>query len=95
MSTYILGYDICDPRRLQRVYRAMLRHAAPIEYSIFLLDGNETDVEICLKDIVPLMDAQLDDVRCYPLPVRGLQLRIGRVCLPEGIVWTGLPTACR
>jgi hypothetical protein len=38
-----------------------------------------------------LMDKDEDDVRCYPLPARGLQARIGRATLPGGIQWTGLP----
>jgi CRISPR-associated protein Cas2 len=92
VSTFLIGYDIADPRRLQQVHKVMLRHAAPIEYSIFLLDGSEADVALCLREVEPLMEAREDDVRCYPLPVRGLQTRIGRACLPAGIVWTGLPT---
>ena len=32
---------------------------------------------------------QEDDVRCYALPARGFQGRIGRASMPEGIVWTG------
>ena len=94
MSTYIVGYDISDPGRLQRVHRAMLRFAAPIEYSIFLLDGNEKEMQTCMNTVLLLMDKHVDDVRCYPLPVRGLQTRLGRVCLPLGIIWTGMPTAC-
>jgi CRISPR-associated protein Cas2 len=44
--------------------------------------------EMC-KHATPLED----DVRCYPLPARGFQGRIGVASLPAGIVWTGLPAA--
>jgi CRISPR-associated protein Cas2 len=91
MTVFLIGYDIRDPRRLQRVHRAMLRHAMAIEYSIFLLHGNVRAVRECLDEILPLI-APRDDVRCYCLPTRGWQERLGRPVLPPGIFWTGLPT---
>ncbi|MGB4911281.1 MAG: CRISPR-associated endonuclease Cas2 [Candidatus Dechloromonas phosphoritropha] len=90
---WIIGYDISDPRRLGRVHRAMVNRAMPIEYSIFLFIGNERQVAECLATVDMLIDGKTDDVRCYPLPSRGLQERIGRATLPAGIHWTGLPAA--
>ncbi|MBN8454021.1 CRISPR-associated endonuclease Cas2 [Accumulibacter sp.] len=90
---FVIGYDISDPRRLLRVHREMCKHATPLEYSIFLLVGSENDKKLCLLEIGSLIEPQEDDVRCYALPARGFQGRIGRASLPEGIVWTGLPAA--
>lgn len=92
MTSFVLCYDIREPRRLQRIHRVMIRHATPIEYSIFLLEGGAGDVQGCLDEVLPIMHDE-DDVRCYGLPVWGLQLRLGRPVLPEGILWTGLPAA--
>ena len=36
---YLIGYDIADPKRLQRIYRRMTKYAPPIQYSIFLFEG--------------------------------------------------------
>ncbi len=91
MPYWIIGYDITDSRRLQRVYRAMLRHAIPLEFSVFLLTGHEADKRRCLEEICSLIDPDQDDLRCYPLPARGLQERIGKATLPAGIHWSGLP----
>ncbi len=91
MTTFVIGYDITHPRRLARVYRALLRHAAPIENSIFIFDGTVDAVVHCMREISALIDVRHDDLRCYPLPARGLQTRIGSGVLPLGIVWTGLP----
>lgn len=88
---FVIGYDIADPRRLQRIHRAMSKFAAPLEYSVFLLVGSATDKDRCLSTIADLMELDEDDVRCYPLPSRGFQSRIGRASLPNGIQWTGLP----
>ncbi len=88
---YVIGYDIASPRRLQRVHREMCKHATPLEYSVFLLVGNACIKDLCLAKMAALIDESHDDVRCYPLPVRGFQGRVGRASLPPGIQWTGLP----
>ena len=48
MAQYLIGYDISDPKRLQRIYRKMAHYATPIQYSIFLLDGSEKLLKQCL-----------------------------------------------
>lgn len=95
MPCWLIGYDIVSPKRLQRVYRVMLGYATPLEYSIFLLSGTVTQKDKCLADIRGLIDVHEDDLRCYPLPVRGFQERIGRATLPDGINFTGLPATLR
>ncbi|WP_291992253.1 CRISPR-associated endonuclease Cas2 [Candidatus Accumulibacter sp. ACC003] len=92
LLAFVIGYDISDPARLQRVHREMCKHASPLEYSIFLLVGSDAAKERCLAEIATLIEP-VDDVRCYALPERGFQGRVGRASLPEGIVWTGLPAA--
>ncbi len=90
---FVIGYDISNPRRLLRVHREMCKHATPLEYSIFLLVGSEAAKDRCLEEIEALIKPLEDDVRCYALPARGFQGRVGRASLPAGIVWTGLPAA--
>lgn len=90
-TSWIIGYDVADPRRLGRLYREMCRHAMPLEYSVFLLVGTETAKNACLAAAVGIINGKADDVRCYPLPVRGFQGGLGRASLPSGITWTGLP----
>jgi CRISPR-associated protein Cas2 len=90
---WLVAYDICDRRRLQRVHKRMRRHATAIEYSVFWLTGTQGERLKCLQEVVPLMDLAGDDLRMYALPSRGLQLRLGQAVLPGGIVWSGLP-AC-
>ena len=92
-QAFVIGYDISDPRRLLRIHRRMCAYATPLEYSIFLLVGSDTDKDGCLQEIATMIDPRADDVRCYALPLRGFQGRIGRGSLPAGIVWTGLPAA--
>lgn len=91
MPEWIIGYDIADPRRLGRVYRAMLKHATPIEYSIFFFSGTQHACATCLEQIACLINPEADDLRCYPLPARGFQTRLGKATLPQGIHWSALP----
>lgn len=67
--------------------------AAGREFLDLLLVGSDADKHCCLEEIGELIDPRADDVRCYALPLRGFQGRIGRASLPAGIVWTGLPAA--
>lgn len=91
MRYWVIGYDITEPRRLQRIHRTMLRHAISLEYSVFLLTGSETDRRRCMEEITAIINPETDDLRCYPLPAHGLQERIGKATLPSGIHWSGLP----
>ena len=45
---YLIGYDIADPKRLQRIHRRMTKYATPIQYSIFLFEGSEKLLTQCL-----------------------------------------------
>ena len=91
MKSWVIGYDITSPKRLQKVYRTLLKYATPIEYSIFILSGTERERQKCMQELAALIDNDEDDLRCYPLPERGLQQRIGKATLPVGIHWSGLP----
>ncbi|MEF8703566.1 MAG: CRISPR-associated endonuclease Cas2 [Candidatus Accumulibacter sp. UW26] len=91
LLAFVIGYDISNPRRLMRIHRRMCRHASPLEYSVFLLVGSTADKDRCLAEIATLLRPREDDVRCYPLPARGFQGRVGRASMPAGILWTGLP----
>lgn len=93
MADYIIAYDITHPRRLSRIYRTLCRIAVPIEYSVFWLTCEPRQIVRHLARLAALIDDKTDDLRCYPLPVRGLKLRLGRATFPAGIHYTDLPVA--
>lgn len=95
MSDYIICYDICQPKRLARIHRALQRQAVALQYSVFLFSGTALQLQRCMSELENLMDKRRDDIRAYPLPQRGLRLRLGKPLLPSGIQWSGLPLAWR
>ena len=88
---YLIGYDIADPKRLQRIHRRMTNYATPIQYSIFLLEGSEKLLTQCLTEVMQIFHKKEDDLRIYPLPHSCSQWRLGKASLPQGIIWTALP----
>lgn len=92
MAQYLIGYDIAEPKRLQRIYRRMTHYATPIQYSVFLFEGTEKLLKACLDDVMEIFQRKEDDLRVYPLSPNVSQWRLGKACLPEGIIWTAMPT---
>lgn len=91
MPDYLIAYDITCPKRLGRLHRYLLKIGMPIQYSVFYLTMDERKLEQCLQQAQSYIDPKSDDLRCYPLPARGLRQRVGKASLPAGIQWTGLP----
>jgi len=91
MTDYLICYDICHPKRLLRIHRVLRSRAVALQYSVFLFSGTLLQLQRCLGELENLMDKRCDDIRAYPLPQRGLRLRLGKSLLPSGIQWSGLP----
>ncbi|MFC0322785.1 CRISPR-associated endonuclease Cas2 [Gallibacterium melopsittaci] len=88
---YLIGYDISDEKRLQRIYKKMVKYATPIQYSIFLFEGTQNELNACINQILEIFNQKEDDLRVYPLPKYGKKWQFGKSVLPEGIIWTVLP----
>lgn len=88
---YLIGYDITDSKRLQKIYKRITAYATPIQYSVFLLEGGTRELKECLNDILEIFNKKQDDLRVYPLQKGAKQWHLGKPILPEGIIWTALP----
>ena len=83
---WLVAYDIADQRRLIRVHRYLKGHAIPVQYSVFVFQGDQIALERVLSGIAELIAPDADDVRAYYLPNRCEVAMLGRQDLPEGIV---------
>ncbi len=66
--TYVIAYDITDPRRLAQVHRLLREEAFPVQYSVFLATLHTAAIDRLLARLGRLIDPSRDDVRAYPLP---------------------------
>lgn len=86
---FLIGYDIVEPKRLQQIYRRMVKFALPIQYSVFLFDGSQAKLDEYLKTILAILNTKEDDLRIYPIPDKTAYWQHGKSILPEGIIWSG------
>jgi len=93
MSEFVVCYDICDPRRLGRLHRFLKKYTVPLQYSVFLFTGDDRQLDHFLAKAETYIDPNIDDLRAYPLPARGLKIRLGKPALPDGIQFGCLPVA--
>ena len=86
--TYLIAYDIADPKRLVRVHRLLKHEAAPLQYSVFVTRASDDEIDHLLDDVGGLIEPAQDDVRAYPIPERAEVVMLGRQRLPEGVILT-------
>jgi len=88
-QTFLLAYDIADPRRLVRVHRACKQWGVPIQYSVFIVPLTPAGIGKLVAELRSLIDERADDIRVYPLPDRVEVAQYGRQGFPEGIELVG------
>ena len=84
-ASYLVTYDIADPRRLSRLFRFLKKKGVPIQYSVFLVEASATQIAALVIQIAKMIDANADDVRAYRLPENGWQVTLGAPILPDDI----------
>ncbi|MGH7067928.1 MAG: CRISPR-associated endonuclease Cas2 [Acetobacteraceae bacterium] len=84
-GSWLVCYDIADPRRLAQVHRAVSEFAVPVQYSVFWARLDRATLDAALRKVATRIDPRADDVRFYPLPENVQVFRLGRQVLPPGI----------
>jgi len=84
-TAWLVCYDIAEPRRLARVWRAVREFAVPLQYSVFWARLDGTGVAAALSALAGRIDPRLDDVRLYPLPENVQITGLGRDVVPLGV----------
>jgi CRISPR-associated protein Cas2 len=83
--TWLIAYDIADPRRLGRVHRYLKTEAVPVQYSVFVTRATAARVGVIRATLADLIDPGADDVRIYQVPEHPEVACFGTRALPEGI----------
>lgn len=85
-ASYLVCYDIADPKRLSRVFRFIKGKGLHLQYSVFLCRLTWTELLKLKEKMEGLIDKKTDDVRIYPLPAGCKVIAMG--CgdrIPDGI----------
>jgi CRISPR-associated protein Cas2 len=80
---WLIAYDLRDHRRIARVHRLLSRVAVPVQYSVFAARGSAAAMGELARQIEALIDAEVDDVRMYPIPQQPLLHTVGAAMLPD------------
>jgi CRISPR-associated protein Cas2 len=83
--SWLIAYDIANPRRLLRVHRLLRKHAVPVQYSVFAARCSAAKLGSIRMEVAGLITAREDDVRFYPVPEPASLFVYGRKALPEGL----------
>jgi CRISPR-associated protein Cas2 len=83
-QTWLIAYDIRQPRRLSALHRLLKKHALAVQYSVFVGRFTRRGIRHLQAQISSII-APEDDVRLYPLPHRPDWVFYGRRPLPEGV----------
>lgn len=71
-NRYLVSYDICDDKRLRRVYKAMRGFGNALQYSVFLCDLSPSERILLLEKLTPIINHREDQVMLVNLgPANG------------------------
>jgi CRISPR-associated protein Cas2 len=84
-AAWLVCYDIAEPRRLARVWRAVREFGVPIQYSVFWARLDTAGLNGAVAAVASRINPRADDVRFYPLPANAQITGLGRDVLPLGV----------
>ncbi|MEQ1906635.1 MAG: CRISPR-associated endonuclease Cas2 [Pirellulaceae bacterium] len=61
-STFIVSYDIADPKRLRKVFRTLRNWGDHLQFSVFECQLTKTDLLECRAELAEIINHKLDQV---------------------------------
>jgi len=91
-TSYVVCYDICDEKRLRKVFKAMRGYGDHLQYSVFECQFTAMDLARCRADLAQIINHKEDQVLFVNLgPAEG---RGDRVITALGKPYTALDAPC-
>ncbi len=85
VKTWLVAYDIREPRRLRRVHRILCKRGLAAQYSAFTVEADDAAILDVLRTLEAVIDSRRDDLRAYHLPAACPVWRLGTQHWPDGI----------
>lgn len=70
-SVFVISYDICEPKRWRKVYRAMCGHGDPLQYSVFRCELSAVELQKLKDTLWPILKLTEDRVMIVDLGPTG------------------------
>lgn len=91
-ASYLVCYDICDDRRLRKVYQAMRNYGDHLQYSVFECQMTPMDLVKCRAELSEIINHTEDQVLFVNLgPAEG---RGDRVIAALGKAYSSMDSPC-
>ena len=91
-TTYIVTYDVCDPKRLRHTFKTCKAYGVHLQLSVFECDLSESDLvkfKHALGEIINHAEDQVLFVELGPTATRGQ-----RVIESVGVPYSKMSAAC-
>ena len=85
IANWLVAYDICDKKRLSRVFKVMKKEGIPIQYSLFSVQASSARMDALLTLLSQVIDKNKDDIRAYRVPSAPWQVSLGKTILPMDV----------
>lgn len=85
VKTWLVAYDIRNPRRLRRVHRVLRKRGLAAQYSAFTVEADDVQIGHVLAAVEAEIDPRVDDVRAYHLPANCRVWKLGKQQWPDGV----------
>src|SRR5690625_664887 len=91
-SCFIVTYDICDPKRLRKVFRTCRHYGAHLQYSVFECDLTRQEKVQLEKELTEIINEREDQVLFIALGPS--ESRGDRTISALGKAYTKIDQAC-
>lgn len=62
LKSYVVSYDIMEPKRLAKVHKSMMGYGQPLHYSVFRCDLNSKGLDLMLSDLEKIINHKEDRI---------------------------------
>jgi CRISPR-associated protein Cas2 len=91
-TSYLVCYDICEDKRLRKVYQTMRNYGDHLQYSVFECQLTPIDLARCRAELSQIIDHREDQVLFVDLgPAEG---RGDRVITALGKAYSAIDSPC-
>lgn len=84
-ASWLVTYDISDPKRLARIHKALKKEGIPVQYSVFHLLTSQAKIGALMVKLGHLAHPQADDIRAYRIPAKPWQATLGQPIIPTDV----------